>query len=334
MKKITAVAAANIALIKYWGTQDAERVLPVNQSISMTLRHCVSRCTVAPHEDSTGDDQVSWVNPAGGLEPAPQAFQDGVLRHLERLRRHAGASVALRVATTNNFPTGAGIASSASGFAALTVAVCGALGWSADSAELSCLARLSGSGSAARSVLGGFVEWPGDLHDPESAARQIARPDHWPLRDLVAVVDATPKAISSKEGHQRAPTSPYFARRLELLPDRTARVRDALRNRDFTRLAEVVEEEAIDLHLIAMSTQPPTFYWQAGTVAVLDAVRRLRADGLDACATIDAGPNVHVLCTALHASQVHEALTAVPGVKTIIADEAGDGPHFTDEHLF
>lgn len=334
MKKITAVAGANIALIKYWGTQNVERVLPANPSISMTLQHCVSHCTVAPQDDPTGDDQVEWLNDADELEPAPPMFRDGVLRHLERLRRCTCRSGSLRVATTNNFPTGAGIASSASGFAALTVATCAALDWSANPAELSRFARLSGSGSAARSVLGGFVEWPGDPRDPESAARQFAPPDHWPLCDLVAVIDPTHKAISSREGHRRAPSSPYYTRRLEILPDRTRRVRDALLARDFAHFAQAVEEEAIDLHLIAMSARPPTFYWQPGTVAVLEAVRCLRADGLDACATIDAGPNVHVLCIAAHARQVQEALAEVPSVRTIIADKVGDGPRFADKHLF
>ena len=334
MKKITAVAGANIALIKYWGMQNVERVLPTNPSISMTLQRCVSHCTVAPQNDPSSDDQVEWLNDAGELEPAQPMFRDGVLKHLERLRRCTHRSGALRVATTNNFPTGAGIASSASGFAALTVATCAALDWTATPAELSRFARLSGSGSAARSVLGGFVEWPGDPQDPESAARQFAPSDHWPLCDLVAVIDPAHKAISSQEGHRRAPSSPYYTCRLEILPDRTRRLRDALLARDFTHFAQAVEEEAIDLHLIAMSARPPTFYWQPGTVAVLEAVRRLRADGLDVCATIDAGPNVHVLCIAAHARQVQEALAEVPGVRMIIADNVGDGPRFADKHLF
>lgn len=334
MKKVTAVAPANIALIKYWGMRDAERVLPANPSLSMTLRHCRTRCTVAPRADGAGDDQVWWSNAAGVLEAPAPAFCAGIRRHLQRLRTYTGNPAALSVATTNNFPTGAGIASSAAGFAALTLAVVAALDWPADGAGLSRLARLSGSGSAARSVLGGFVEWPGDPDDPESGARQIAPAGHWPLHDLIAVVDATPKLVDSRAGHRRAPTSPYFARRLELLPERTARLRDALLARDFARLAEVVEEEAIDLHLIAMSACPPTFYWQPGTLTVLDAVRRLRAGGLDVCATIDAGPNVHALCSAEHAGQVRAALAALPGVRTIIADEAGDGPCFTGQHLF
>jgi diphosphomevalonate decarboxylase len=330
--KHTAVAAANIALIKYWGTQDAERVLPANPSLSMTLRHCVSRCTVAPGEN--GKDDVSWLSEQGELETPPPAFLSGVLQHIERLRAYGGARTSLRVVTTNNFPTGAGIASSASGFAALTIAVCRALGYDADSEALSRLARLSGSGSAARSVLGGYVEWPGLADDPESGARQIASERHWRLHDLIAVVNTEHKRVSSREGHRRASTSPYFATRLEHLPARHDRVRSALLARDFGRLAQAVEEEAIDLHLIAMSATPPTFYWQPATLAVLEAVRRWRDDGLEVCATIDAGPNVHVLCTDAHVAQVREALDAVAGVNHVIADEVGDGPRIVEEHLF
>jgi len=331
MTKFTAVAAANIALIKYWGMRDTEHTLPVNASISMTLSQCVSRCTI--ETKSGGADEVLYQQMDGRLLSASPEFADKVRSHLDRLRNEAKVRTPMRVATTNNFPTGAGIASSASGFAALTIAAAAALGLAADTPTWSRLARLSGSGSAARSVLGGFVQWPADAFDPEASARQIAPPEYWPLRDLVVVVDASPKKVSSREGHRRALSSPYYPMRQQLLPDRIARVRQALATRDFLLLAAVVEEEAIDLHLIAMSAQPPTFYWQPATLAVLETVRRLRADGLDVCATIDAGPNVHVLCTPEHASQASAVLAAISGVQLLIEDGVGNGPSLTHEHL-
>jgi diphosphomevalonate decarboxylase len=267
-------------------------------------------------------------------DPGP-AFTARVLAHLDVLRRRAGLDPGagrFRVVTGNSFPSSAGIASSASGFAALTVAAAAALGLpldlERDAGELSSLARQSGSGSATRSLLGGFVLWPdpagGDADDPRAV--QLHPADHWRLADLVALVDTGAKEVSSLGGHRLAPTSPYFARRLEGLPERLDRVRRALADRDFATLATAVEEEAIDLHLIAMSSRPPIFYWTAGTVDVLAAVRRLRAEGVPACATIDAGPNVHVLCPPEAADTVAARLAEVPAVLSVLRDRAGDGP--------
>ncbi len=331
MAKCTAVAAANIALIKYWGMQDADRVWPTNPSISMTLRHCVSRSTV---ETIAGnEDEVLYLSDDGVPAPADAEFAAGVLRHLQRMRVLADRREAMRVATVNNFPTGAGIASSASGFAALTMAAAGALELQPDAPQLSRWARMSGSGSAARSILGGFVQWPGDAGDPDAPAQRIFDRGHWPLRDLIVVVDREPKEVSSREGHRRALTSPYYSVRQTLLPRRAERVRQALATRDFRQLAEAVEEEAIDLHLIAMSSRPPTFYWQAPTLTVLHAVRQLREGGMEVCATIDAGPNVHVLCTPRDADRAFDVLCDLPGVVQVIADEVGSDAHYDRSHL-
>lgn len=329
MTRATAVAPANIALIKYWGTVTPGRPLPVNPSLSMTLRLCVSRCTVEPA--SGGGHEVLLRDRRGEVHPAPEAFAAGVVRHLERLLAWAGERTWVRVTTGNTFPMGAGLASSASGFAALARAVVAALGREVTVEELSTLARWSGSGSAARSVLGGYVLWPGDPADPESPARQLAPPEHWELRDVIAVVDPAAKEVGSREGHLRAPTSPHFARRLELLPERLERVRAALLARDFAVLAEAVEEEAIELHLVAMSSRPPIFYWAPGTLETLAAVRRLRRNGVRACATIDAGPNVHVLCPAEDEESVVGALEGLAGVRFLIRDGVGPGPRLEEE---
>ena len=329
MTRATAVAPANIALIKYWGTRTPGSAVPANASLSMTLRLCVSRCTVEPapgrgHEVLLRDQQ-------GEAQPAPEAFATGVLAHLERLLAWAGEHRWLRVITGNNFPTGAGLASSASGFSALALAVVSALGRQVTVEELSTLARLSGSGSAARSVLGGYVLWPGDPDAPESPARQIAPSEHWDLRDVIAVVDPAAKEIGSREGHLRAPTSPHYARRQELLPERLERALAALLARDFATLAEAVEEDAVELHLVAMSSRPPIFYWSPGTLEALATVRRLRHTGIQACATIDAGPNVHVLCPARDEERVVGALEALPGVRFLIRDGVGRGPRLEVE---
>ena len=350
--KATATAPANIAFVKYWGAHDLSSGIPLNASISMTLSRCVSTCTVEARTcDAAGgaareeSDEVYVVAPGehrpapgegraqGDLRPAPDAFARRVLDHLERLRRWAGADCSFRVATHNSFPSGAGLASSASGFAALTLATVGALGAEVSAEELSILARRSGSGSAARSVLGGYVELPGGPVPDDVYARQLAEPGHWDLRDVIAIVAAEPKAVSSLEGHARAPSSPYFRERLACLADRLTVVREALARRDFDLLGPAVEEEAVDLHLIAMSSSPPIFYWRPGTLEVLEAVRRLRTEGVKAYFTIDAGPNVHVICPPDAEETVASRLGALGSVREIIRDRVGPGPELIEEHL-
>jgi len=330
--KATVIAPANIAFIKYWGTQDWDRTLPFNPSLSMTLRECFTRTSVEIL-DRAGSDEVFLRAQGRSMEPAPEAFSQRVLPHLARLRDWAGEEVSFRVATENSFPMGAGMASSASGFAALTLAVVAALDRQITGEEASVLARLSGSGSAARSVLGGYVKWPAGEGTEEEHAVQLAPADHWDLRDVVAVLQEQAKEVSSREGHERAPTSPYFEPRQRLLHDRLERVHEAILARDFSALAPTVEEEAIDLHLIAMSSSPPIFYWRPGTLEVLAAVRRLRQEGVEVCATMDAGANVHMICTPDSEAAVAEVVGRIPDVSSLIHDGVGQGPVTVDEHL-
>ena len=337
MSKATVSAPANIAFIKYWGAHDLERALPMNSSISMTLEDCVTQCTVELL-DHSGADEVWLAEPDGGFGSPEPEYAQRIRGHLDRVRKWADREEAVRVATRNTFPTAGGLASSASGFAALTLAAAGAFGKKASNKDLSLLARRSGSGSACRSVFGGFVEWKasrgnGDT-DEDSYARQLADAEHWDLRNVIAVVEIGPKTVSSIEGHRRAPTSPYFEKRQELLPERLEKVRRAIRERDLAALGPVIEEEAIDLHLIAMSSHPPIFYWSPGTIAVVRAVRELRQEGLAAWATMDAGANVHVLCDADSEEDVAERLEDLPAVGFVIRDGVGPGPEEETEHLF
>ncbi len=329
--KASVLAPANIAFIKYWGARDLARTVPANTSISMTLAHALSHTTVEARDQAT--DEVLLVDEAGELRPAPEGFATRVRGHLEALRGRLGSDAHFKVATRNNFPSAAGLASSASGFAALALAVSRALGLEPSLAELSVLARLSGSGSAARSVMGGYVEWPAGPSEAENHAVPLAPAEHWPLADVIALVEVEAKEVSSLGGHARAASSPYFERRQELLPARLHAVRRAIAERNFEALGEVVEEEAIDLHLIAMSSKPPVFYWNPGTVAVLERVRRLRREGLPAYSTMDAGANVHVLCQPEHQTAVAAALSALPMVSGLVEDGVGSGPR-TTTHLF
>ncbi|HEY4593903.1 MAG TPA: diphosphomevalonate decarboxylase, partial [Thermoanaerobaculia bacterium] len=245
MSKATVTAPANIAFIKYWGARDLDRAIPMNTSISMTLEHCVSQCTVETL-DHGGEDEVWLAEPDGGFGTPDPDFARRMREQLDRIRQWSGRKEPVRVATRNSFPTAGGLASSASGFAALTLAAVAAFGKKPSQRELSLLARRSGSGSACRSVFGGFVEWAanaGNGSDEESYARQIADADHWDLRNVIAVVEIGPKAVPSIEGHRRATTSPYFGKRQELLPGRFDKVRRAILDRDLAALGPVLEEE-------------------------------------------------------------------------------------------
>lgn len=333
LAKATAIAPANIAFIKYWGARDLARAIPNNPSISMTLERCFSRCTVEHLRDGRVHE-VLLAGAGGALLQPPMEFARRVLEHLDRLREATKVSGAFRVATTNSFPSSAGLASSASGFAALTLAVAGALGLRLSDRELSELARESGSGSAARSALGGYVQWPAGEDEEHCYAVRIAAPEDWELRDVIAIVDDGPKPASSLEGHGRAESSPYYAVRQSLLPSRLERVKAAIARRSLSELGPVLEEEAIDLHLIAMSSRPPIFYWKPGTIAVLQAIRELRADGFDAFATIDAGANVHAICEPAAEGRVAARLEALPEVRSVVRDRVGQGPRLVDEHLF
>lgn len=339
MSKTTVSAPANIAFIKYWGARDLDQGVPMNPSISMTLDQCVTLCTA---EILDGEKDEVWLSePSGSFGTPDPEFARRVVEHLDRIRKWAGSEACFRVATRNTFPVAAGLASSASGFAALTLAAAGALGKGSTSIEeLSRLARRSGSGSAARSVFGGYVEWPAETADGKEIsedhnhAAQLAEASHWELRDVIAVVEIGPKTVSSREGHQRAHTSPYYPKRLELITGRLERVRRAIEEADLSLLGPVLEEEAIDLHLIAMSSHPPIFYWSPGTVDVLRAVRELRQEGLAAWATMDAGANVHVICDADSEDDVVDRLESVSAVGFVIRDGVGDGPEIEHRHLF
>ena len=210
--KATVIAPSNIAFIKYWGARDLEQALPMNASISMTLSECVSHSTVAFTAGSDEPDRIELAADDGSLTPPPPSFRLRALAHLERVRRWARRSGSFRVATKNSFPTGAGIASSASGFAALTLASTKALGLTLTVPELSDLARMSGSGSAARSVLGGYVEWsPEGVRAGHAVA--IAPASHWDLRDVIAIVDHGEKGRIVARRASRSPRRARTSRR-------------------------------------------------------------------------------------------------------------------------
>ncbi|PJF35523.1 MAG: diphosphomevalonate decarboxylase [Candidatus Thermofonsia Clade 1 bacterium] len=312
----TACAYSNIAFIKYWGNRDHALRLPANPSLSMNLEGLFTRTTVRFSADLSADRaQVD----GHALQGASLAR---VTAHLDYARRLAGCTLRAEVISQNNFPAGAGIASSASAFAALSLAAATALGLRLSEAELSAYARL-GSGSAARSVPNGFVVWHMGEDHASSYAESIAPAEHWPLNDLVAIISTAHKAVGSSEGHRLAESSPFQPVRVATAPTRLAECVQAVLSRDFERLARLVELDSDMMHAVMQTSTPPLLYWLPPTVAVMQRVRQLRAEGVGVCYSIDAGANVHCLCLPSAVERVRAELSAIDGVQAIREARAG-----------
>ncbi len=317
----TAFANANIAFIKYWGDRDPLLHIPSNSSISMNLDGLKTRTQVTFDPSLDQDRLVLNGQPVSG---------PGLLRvrsFLDRVRSMAGLHTCASVESSNNFPTGAGIASSASAFAALSLAASRAAGLKLSEVQLSRLAR-TGSGSACRSVPGGFVEWQAGEDDQSSYASSIASPEHWDLMDCIAIISQEHKPTDSLEGHRLAETSPLQLARVSGAPRRLVLCRRAILERDFQALADVTELDSNLMHAVIMTSSPHLQYWQPASLAVMQAVTSLRRqEGLPACYTVDAGPNVHVICPASSAGQVTDRLLLVPGVQKVLTARPGGPAH-------
>ncbi len=325
-EKTTAVACSNIAFIKYWGNRDTARRIPLNDSVSMNLDHCTTTTTVG-FDEKLGEDQVLL----GGQEAA-EAVRMRVVDHLNRVRALAKIETRARVESQNSFPTGAGIASSASAFAALSLAATRAAGLELTEREVSMLAR-QGSGSACRSIPAGFVEWITSSEPNHSYALTIAPPDHWDLRDVIAVVSTEEKRVGSTQGHAGAATSLFLPERLNALSVRLHRVRRAILARDLALLGPEIEEEAIELHFIAMTSRPPIYYWSPAMVRVIQEMQRWREEGLAVYFTLDAGPNVHLICEGKNAERVAELTRRVPEVQQVIVNAPGGAAKTVNEPM-
>jgi diphosphomevalonate decarboxylase len=324
MSSATALAHPNIAFVKYWGNRDDRLILPANGSLSMNLDGMFTRTSVTWLEAGDGGDSLT-INGAA----ARKAALERVSAFLDLVRELAGFERAAAVTSESNFPEGAGIASSASAFAALALAASRAAGLELSEAEHSRLAR-RGSGSACRSVPGGFVEWAAGSGDANSYAFTIAPPGHWDLVDCLAVISKAHKSTVSSQGQTLAGTSPFQAARLADAPRRLDSCRRALLRRDFEGLAEVVELDSNMMHAVMMTSRPSLFYWQAATLTVMQSVREARAGGLPVCYTIDAGPNVHVLTEAASAQQAAAMLGELPGVREVRKSGVGGPAEFVE----
>jgi len=310
----TVRAHANIALAKYWGKADVARNLPAVPSLSLTLEAMRTVTEVVFSAELVADELV-----LGGLPQQGQPLERAV-RLLSAVRKLAGSELFASVRSTNDFPTASGLASSASGFAALALAATRALGLDLPEEQVSSLAR-SASASAARSLFGGYVE----LGTRAESAARVVEGAHWPLTMLVAVTSEAAKDTGSTDGMQHtARTSPFYPSWVSDAPRLFAEVKAAVLARDFERLAPAVEQSALMMHASMLAADPALIYFRSATLNVIEVVRGLRRAGVPVCFTIDAGPHVKVLTQDESAEKARQLLSQVPGVLRVL--RSGPGP--------
>jgi diphosphomevalonate decarboxylase len=313
-----AIAHPNIAFIKYWGNRDNDLRLPVNGSISMNLDTLTTQTTVEIQPDLLSDKLI--INGKGATRKATERISVIV----DLVRKMSKQNEYALVSTINNFPIGSGIASSASGFAALALAASTAYGLHLTEKDLSRLAR-RGSGSACRSVPSGFVEWQAGASDNDSYASTIAPKDHWDLVDLIAIVDNSHKKTGSTEGHRLAYTSSFQHSRVEDAPRRLQICRQALLERDFNSFAAIVELDCLMMHAVMMTSTPDLMYWKPATLEVIQKITSLRSLGLPVCYTIDAGANVHIITMKANQPNVQAEIQKMSSVQSLLVSGPG-GP--------
>jgi diphosphomevalonate decarboxylase len=320
MEAVTARACANIALVKYWGKRDALMNLPATGSLSLTLAGLRTETTVQFDETIEDDELI--------LDGVKAAEGEGkrIVAFLDLVRAQAGIPIHARVTSRNDFPTASGLASSASGFAALAVAATRAAGLELGEQELSVLAR-RGSGSAARSIFGGFARMYTGSASEDAYAEPVASELVERIRMVIAVVGGgAPKLHGSRDAMDHtAATSPMYRAWLELVPKDLEAAMEALAGGDLERLGAIAEANALAMHASAMAARPAIVYWRPVTIALMEQVRGLRDCGLAAWATMDAGPHVKVLTTAEDAPRVAGQLRELEGVTAVTISEAGPG---------
>lgn len=327
--KKSAVAPSNLAFIKYWGRKDESLALPANASLSVTLSGMTTTTTV--EVDATlSEDSISINDTVLGGDVKQRA-----VAHLERIRRLAGKSEFSRVVSTNSFPMGTGLSSSASGFAALTLAASNAYGLNLSEKELSILARQSSSGSACRSIPSGFCEWlDGDSSDT-SYAEMLYPARYWDIRFVVAVVSEKPKHVSSTDGQMLAHTSPFFAARRAHMTHKIDEAKKFLAAKDFTALGKLTEQEALELHAIMITQAPPLIYWSAGTVVLMQLCQKWREEGtVEAYFSINTGQDIYFMVRPEEEQKLVTLLEETGIVRDIIKNQPGEGARLINEHLF
>lgn len=330
--KTTFRAHTDIAFIKYWGKKDEVLRLPENGSISMKLADLYTTTTV--EFDPQLKQDVVKIN---GLVESGEELR--VIQHLQRVRDLATqvslplATASARVVSNNNFPTGSGLSSSGSGFAALTLAATRAIGLRLSQKELSILAR-QGSGSACRAVCGGYVEWHDADTSEGSFSETLFPADHWTLSDVVVVVSQDRKTVgTSTAAHRTAGSSPFFITRLQRINQKILAVKTAIAEKNFGQLGQLIEAEALEFHSIMLTSQPAQIALLPGTIQVMHQVLQLRSKGIPCYFTLNTGHNIHVLTLPTHADLVADSLQQLPLVEWVVFTKTVGDPVQVSDHL-
>ena len=323
--KATAIAPANIAFIKYWGRKDEELRLPTNGSISMNLSNLLTTTTVE-FSSRYKKDEILINNKIDEKE------NKRVENFLDKVRQMAKSNLRAKVVSENNFPKSGGLASSASGFAALTVAATASIGLNLSKEELSILARI-GSGSACRSIPHGFVEWFEGNDSQSSFAQSIHPADYWNILDIIVIFQKGDKKITSTDGQKLVKTSLFFKERLNNIKNKIENIKELIKQKDFINFGELVEKEALELHAIMLTSDPPILYLQPKSIEIIQAVWQWRSEGLSVYFTIDAGPNIHLICQEKDQKQLVDKLQKIKGIKYIV-NSPTVGTRLTKKYLF
>ncbi len=340
--KATAIAPANIAFIKYWGKKDAVLRLPMSSSVSMNLSQATTTTTVEFSPEFSEDtiellppdihDKIS--RPREFVAPAFSSQETKrVSDFLDHFRALVHSELKARVVTQNSFPKATGIASSASGFAALTAAAAAALNLQVSEKELTILAR-RGSGSACRSIPDGFVQWEAGESSETSYAHSLYPSPYWDLRDIVVMVEATEKSVPSSVGHQQVKTSPLFQKRLQEIPERMNAVLEGLQKKDLSILGPAIEAEAMSMHQVMQTQVPPLQYFTDETKQLMKAVVDWRSGGVPVYYTIDAGPNVHLICEGNNEQTVVAKVKELNNGWSLLVNKPAPGARIITTHLF
>lgn len=323
-KTIIAKAHTNIALVKYWGKKDPQLMLPQNGSISLTLDHFYTETSVR-FDTHASQDQVIF---NGQVLAAVKAQR--ISRFLDLIRAQSGETARAIVKTSNHVPTSAGLASSASGFAALAAAGSRAAGLDLSRSDLSRLAR-RGSGSATRSIFGGFVEWHAGHDDASSVAEPLQDPVDWDIQMIAVVLQASKKPISSTAGMQRVvATSPYYSAWVQTANNDLVAMRQAIANKDLTAVGTIAETNAMRMHALNLSAEPAFNYFTADTLTAIKTVQDLRANGINCYYTLDAGPNVKIICASKDTATITAALQHDFAATQLIIAKPGPGVTITE----
>jgi diphosphomevalonate decarboxylase len=316
----TAISPSNIAFVKYWGKKEQVLRLPENASFSMTLDDIISTKTTVEF-DANLENDIVFINDI----QVDGKKSSKVSKHLDRVRQMAGINFKAKVDSSNTFPSGTGISSSASGFAALSMAASKAAGLDLSEKELSILAR-QGSGSACRSIPGGFVEWMDGETSENSYSITRFSPNHWDLMDIVAVVSEGVKDVSSSEGQEMANSSPFYQTRLMSMAKKIELVKELVAKKDFTQLGEtIIEPEALELHAIMLTSRPSLIYWTEGTLKLMKLVKKWRKEGLELYFTVNTGQDTHLICQQKDEQKVIAKLKELDFVKKILPSKVGFG---------